>query len=549
MGVRTYESVPPRPQARRSGPGLGSTLVVVIFALVLLLANGRPIGTPDTSSLAGRILRGALALASVPLRLDATGEALVGKALAALFAALAAGALFAAVARRHALDEARWGGLLLAMGTTLAAASQCWSGEAPATFAVATTLWLLARAESEESARWAALAGLPLGLALAFQPSTLALVAVLSIGVLVRWRWAGLAFAAGILPGAALAAVTAYRHGWVSTLPLPTALNASPAGLLALLVSPAKGAFVFAPVTLVGLFGVVRVLRRTRSRHRWDEAVPSRTLPLAAAAAAGAHLVWVGLTGGWSGGVVWGPRLVAPAWPLVLFCLPEGFALLGSAGVLLALLSVAVQALGAFTYDGRWDRLYRGPSGTLGAAMWDASRSPIVYQVREGPVRLAFAGLEGRRLVVHEHAVARERATGSFVSFAREAVAPTGVDATMTGLRFEGGARVMAGHLELRAAGDAVAFRVREGAWPRRLEIRVVGRGQGTVGVGEGDFRRQTRWREQAVSGAFRLRLPYFYPESGGADVRVALRGSGSIDVESVALVPPNEPENVIRLR
>jgi hypothetical protein len=175
--------------------------------------------------------------------------------------------------------------------------------------------------------------------------------------------------------------------------------------------------------------------------------------------------------------------------------------------------------------------------------------SPIVFQAREGAVRLAFIGFEGRRLVLREHTVARGGETGSFVSFAKDPPAPTGVDATMTGLRLEGGARIAAGRLELREPGDAVAFHVREGAWPRRLEIRVAGRGEGKLGIGEGDVRRETRWRERAVSGAFRLRLPYFYPESGGADVRLALRGSGSIDLESVALVPPSEPENVIRLR
>jgi hypothetical protein len=69
----------------------------------------------------------------------------VGKALAALFAALAAGALFAAVVRRHGLGEGRWSGLLLALGTTLAAAAQAWSGEAAATCAVAVALLLLVR--------------------------------------------------------------------------------------------------------------------------------------------------------------------------------------------------------------------------------------------------------------------------------------------------------------------------------------------------------------------------------------------------------------------
>jgi hypothetical protein len=118
----------------------------------------------------------------------------------------------------------------------------------------------------------------------------------------------------------------------------------------------------------------------------------------------------------------------------------------------------------------------------------------------------------------------------------------------MSALRFEGGARVVAGHLELKAAGDGLTFRVPEGSWPRRLEVRIAGRGQGTLGVAESDSGRAPRWRDRAVSGSFRLRLPYFFPDSGGPDLRISLRSGGPISIESVALVPPNEPEKVLRL-
>jgi hypothetical protein len=118
----------------------------------------------------------------------------------------------------------------------------------------------------------------------------------------------------------------------------------------------------------------------------------------------------------------------------------------------------------------------------------------------------------------------------------------------MSGVRLEGGARVAAGRLELKAAGDGLAFRVPEGARPRRLEVRIAGRGTGLLGLGESGRGGEPRWRDRAVSGSFRLRLPYHYPESGGADLRVTLRSSGPVTLESVALVPPNEPENVLRL-
>jgi hypothetical protein len=107
---------------------------------------------------------------------------------------------------------------------------------------------------------------------------------------------------------------------------------------------------------------------------------------------------------------------------------------------------------------------------------------------------------------------------------------------------------VAAGRLELKAAGDGLGLRVPEGARPRRLEVRIAGRGSGTLGLGESDFGRATRWRDRTVSGSFRLRLPYHFPESGGPDLRVSLRSGGPVAIESVALVPPTEPEKVLRL-
>jgi hypothetical protein len=538
MGVRAHAAVPTA-RARSAGPGLGATLVVVAAALVLLLANGRPVGTPEASGAASWLLRGALAAARLALPIGAAGEPLVGKALSALFAALAAGALFAAVVHRHGHGEGRWAGLLLALGTTLAAAAQAWSGEAAATWAVAVAVLLLVRSEDEESAGLAALAGLPLGVAFALQPSTLGLVVVLLVAILVRWRARGLLVFAWALPGAIVA--LAFLAAW------PSVAAPSGRGLLVLLASPAKGAFVFAPVALVGVAGLVKALR-VPARRLWDQPQAGRFLPVAFGLAALAHFAWLAVVGGWASGDFWGPRGVAPAWPLLLLFLAEGFAVLKLAAGLLALASLAVQALGAVTYDGRWDRLYRGPSGDLGAAAWDVPHSPIPFQARERVARLAHPALEGGRLVVRERVLAPEGATGSFLSFARTPPAPTGVERTMTAVRLEAGARVASGRLELRAPGDGLFFEVPAGSRVRRLELRIDGQGHGTLGLSESGSGKAARWRDRPVSGSFRLRLPYYFPDSGGPDLRVGLRSGGPIAIESVALVPPSEPEDVIRL-
>jgi hypothetical protein len=538
MGVRAHAAAP-APRARTAGPGARATLVVVVGALALLVANGRPVGTPETGGVASWLLRGAVALAGLAFRVDGAGEALVGKALAALFAALAAGALFAAVARRHGMAEGRWAGMLLALGTTLAAAAQAWSGEAAATWAVALAVLLLVRSEDEESAEPAALAGLPLGLAIALQPSSVALVLVLLLAVMVRWGARGLLVLASALPGVAVALAGAAR--------VPALSPSSGRDLIVLLASPAKGAFVFAPVALVGVAGLVRALRRP-ARRFWDQPQTGRFLPVACGLAALAHFAWLGITGSWAAGDFWGPRWVSPAWPLLLAFLPEGFAVLKLLASLLAFASLGIQALGAVTYDGRWDRLYRGRAGDVGAAAWDFRHSPIPFQATERVARVARPGVEGGRLVMHERVLAPEGAAGSFLSFARTPVAPAGVERTMSGVRLEAGARVASGRLELRAPGDALSFRVATGSRLRRLEVRVAGQGQGTVGLEEGGSGKASRWRDRAVSGSFHLRLPYYFPDSGGPDLRLSLRSGGPIAIESVALVPPTEPENVIRL-
>jgi hypothetical protein len=537
MGVRVSEG-PPLRRARPAGPGVGASLAVAAIAFVLLLANGRPIGPPQTSGVAGAVLRATLGLVGLGLDVGGSGEAVLGKLLATLCVAIAAAALFAAAARLYTVAEARWAGLLLALGTTLASAAQSWSGEAPATAAVAVALLLVARAEAFDDAGPAGRAGLFLGLAPAFEPTTAALAVVLLGAVLVRWRLAGLQALLWAVPGVGLFLFTG----------LAGAQSASAPGAAALLLSPAKGAFVFAPVALVGLAGALGALRASGGGRRWDQPAPGLLLPAACLTGAVAHFVAVALAGDWADGIAWGPRLVAPAWPLLLLFLPGGLAFLKLLGTALAIASVAVQAVGAFSYDGRWDRLYRGPSGELAAATWNVADSPIPFQVRERVIRVSLPALEGRSLVVHERALTPSGSTGSFVSFTRDPAAPTGADPTMTGFHLDGGARVVDGRLELRSIGDGLAFRVRYGALPRRLEVRVVGKGTGTLGVGEADFFTGTRWRERAVKGSFRLRLPYYYPDSGRQDVLVRLRAGGPLAIESVALVPPAEPENVIRL-
>jgi hypothetical protein len=532
MGVRTYDSRPVRSLPPR-GPGLAAALGVSVVAFVLLMANGRPLGTPSTEGVAGALLGALLGMAGRVVDVDPTTRAIFGKGLASVAAAFASGALYSAVARRHSLRDARTAGLVLAVGTTLLAAAQAWSGEAPATAAVALAMLLLVRADAEDDPKPASAVALVLAAAVVLSPPTWALALVLAAAPFARFPRHALRLLAWTAPAVALTLV-GVGLGGVRPLSAP-----GPERVLTLLVSPARGIFVFAPALLVTLAGTARALRGRGSRFSNVQG-GRRWLPAVVLLALVAHVGAVALDGGFDRGLSWGPRHMGPAGPPLLLFLPEGLALLRLAGTALVVLSVGVQALGAFAYTGRWDRLHEsGP--------WALSESPIPFRIRERVLLPALVGTRGRRLVVREHPLVVGGATGSRISFVRDAPLVTGADTTLGDALLEGGARIDMGRLRLEAPDDALFFRVQEAARLRHLELRIHGRGAGTLAVGEQTFWTAPRWHEHAVGATFRLRLPWSYAESGGGDIRIVARGGKTLELESVDLVPPSAPENVFR--
>ena len=174
--------------------------------------DGRSASPTPRASPAGSC-GGALALAGRVFELDADRP---GDRRQAARGALRRGGRDGAVRRRgcrHGRGEGRWAGFALVLGTTLAAAAQAFSGEAPAACAVAIALWLLARADAVDDGRLVAPAGLPLALAVALQPSTLPLA--LGARRSARWcaaRRALVPFLLWAAPGAALAASACCRR-------------------------------------------------------------------------------------------------------------------------------------------------------------------------------------------------------------------------------------------------------------------------------------------------------------------------------------------------
>jgi len=583
MGVRVPErdlSLFPRSLPR--GPSLRSALGLGGALFLLLLSNGRPIGAGDTRpterAAASLVQEGDLdldeypeveppfareegahrvsiypvlsavlaapvfALARAVFVLDETGTAYAGKTAASLFSALAAAVLYLAMARRHPTRDAAWAAAVFALGTSVWATSQAlWQHPAAVLgLSLAVLFWL--RADDGEVA-WAARAGLPLAVVLAARPADVALVAVLGLSFAVRWpRQAPRLLLWAVPP---LAFVLAYqwlyfgspfRHGFSGTL----GRFSEPwgQGQLGLLLSPAKGLLVFTPVAAVAAIGLLRAFAR-------GEKALAGTLGLGVLA----HLLLMGRWTEWHGGECWGPRMMTDALPLLFLFLPEGFGITRFLGTVLALVSIAVQVLGAFAYDYRWERL-RQRDGNPRAALWDVGRNPIFFYVGERVLRPALPGLRADKAVVREHPLVLFGPVGSRVTFANGFTRVSGSERNLGDVLLERGARVEGDRLRLRGRFDALFFRVREGARPRRLEVRITGKGRGTLYVGERAFSSEApKWTAYPMTGGFRLRHPYEFARSGGPDIRVSLgRDAGEADLESVSLVPPEEPENVIRL-
>jgi len=532
MAVRVPEPDPDFAEDRvaPAEPSVITALALAAVLFAVLLANGRPsVAEPPRLPAAVR--------AALPA--DETAAALAGKALAALFASLGGAVLFKALARRWPEDLAVTTAGALVLGTPVWGASQALWPQPVAIFFLCVALLFVCRAEYGPV--WAGRAGLPLGVAVAVNPVDAALAAVLALAIALRWPRRvpsllvlatapvvvglvarGVGFSSG--PGGPLAA----RFGFTEPV--------GP-GALALVVSPGKGLLLFAPVVLVAVAGAALAFRYG---ERWL----AGSLFLAVTA----HALLAGCARDWAAPDAWGPRLMADAMPLLMVFLPEGLSRFRTLGQGLVVLSIAVQALGAFAYDDRWTRLQQSPAAPDHAELWDAEHSPVPLYARRRVLILAAPGYVEGRVVVRSHPIVLFSPEGSRIAFGGEDPQVSGADATLRDVHLFGGARVEGGRLRLRGREDGLFLRVAEGARRRPLELRVAGRGGGGLLVGEGGFWNPVpRSRSYPVSGSFLVKHPYLYAESGGPDLRVVALAGPGVEIDWVALVAPGDPVNPIR--
>jgi hypothetical protein len=578
MGVRLpREQLSPTRRGRPPGPPVATRLALGALVFLALLCNGRPIDSGDTRanervakslveeldfdldespeveppfarSVDGRrysiypvlpalMAAPVFALARLGFALDETGCALAGKLAASLLSAIATLLLFVAAARRWP-GEGATAAWTFALGTSVWSTSQAlWQHPAALVCLTWAIVWML-KAEDAGGDVWAGRAGLPLSLAVAARHADGLLVVALALGVAVRWPrripwlalWACPA-TAFVLGYQWLAFGSPLVHGFSGSL----GRFSEPWGIghLGLLVSPGKGLFVFTPVALVAVTGLVVAARR-------GEAWLASTL----GAAALAHWLLLGRWSEWHGGESFGPRMLTDVLPLLFVFLPDGLAVFGSAGKLLLALSVGVQALGAFSYDYRWERLFQRPPSPRHEELWDPVSSPILFHARERVLLPALPAIVEGRVVIREHPMVVLGPKGSRLRFEAGGLRIQGSENNFGNVMLRRGARVEGARLRLQGRWDAVFLRVEEGARQERLELRVAGRGTGVLYVGEASFwSAAPRWSTYPIHGRFLIRHAYHYPESGGADLTVTVgKNGGDALLDSLDLVSPGDP-------
>lgn len=248
---------------------------------------------------------------------------------------------------------------------------------------------------------FAVTAGLALGCAVCVRSTSVFVLVASGLFLLVRDRRALALCVAGALPPLALLAAYNVRyfgspfveaHMLMGTA-VAVAKTGSPdlwstplwQGALGLLVSPARGLFVYSPILVLAFVGAYRVLR---DRREWAELVP---IVAAAAVVMVMRFKWFD----WWGGYSYGYRpLMDAIVPLVVLVIPALATArpgrLARAGVAIALAwSIGVQWVGT-AYDSQsWDR-YGGPAARVSRSIDDPAHRHRLWSIRDTPIAYYF---------------------------------------------------------------------------------------------------------------------------------------------------------------
>lgn len=309
----------------------------------------------------------------------------IEKLAAALIVALSVAVLYLALAEIVPRGQARLIALVYAFGTSsLSVSSQALWQHGPSQLCLSFVLYGVVRGLRDNSG-WA-LAGVAAGAAVLMRSTNLLIVAPLAAYLVLARRRTAIVFFLGALPGMLLLVSYQFIHFGVASGGFPSRHTVVPTwafftqtpvveGLLGVLLSPGRGLFFYSPILVLALVGMVMTWRRG---------------PIELSVFSLGVLALVLVTSKWFmwwGGHSYGPRLLAdglPVYCFFLYPLAEAWPrrrLLRVTVLGLAVLSVAVHALGAFRYDMRWDALVdvdRHPE-----KLWRWTESQIAFYAGE----------------------------------------------------------------------------------------------------------------------------------------------------------------------
>lgn len=537
-----------------------TALKAFTLTLVVLLANGRAIGSGDTTAVertaAALVEHGSVvlqdpggadpftrmtpegrvsiypalpAIVATPVffafrllfDLDRFGMQIAGKLAAALLSAIAASLLAFTFARRQNPESALLAALFFGIGTSLYSTSQAlWQHPAAALFLVLALMGFesveRAAARSFTPLPAAVLAAGGLTLAAACRPAMIPMVAWLLWALVRRMKARALwPLVVASIPalGVALYNATFFGAPWhFGPATSGRFFAALPESIPGLLISPARGLLMFTPIALIAFAGLAR-----RGSHSW--------LARVLLGAVAIHFTFIACWNEWHGGESFGPRLLTDLLPALFFFLPEGLAWRPRLGMLLGVLSVAVQIIGGWTYDYRWERLHQR-GGDFAAALWSWREAPVLFALREGVVTQGLPSIDERRLRLRVRRFVPAGGRGSLIESAFGTLRVSG-PAAVSDVRLERGARIDKDGIALGHPGDAVAFRGLE-AGGRGL--RVTGTLHGVLRVDSGDSGLST-----PLSGPFDFKLPLVL--TPGQDVFVRAE-SGDLRLTRIAIEP-----------
>jgi MFS family permease len=175
------------------------------------------------------------------------------------------------------------------------------------------SLSLLLAVRSRRNPKLARWLGASLGAAFVMRPTNAIALIVLGAWVAFRHRRQVIGFVAtGIAVAIPFVAVNfANYHSWLPPAFLASrlAIGVAPVGLLGTLVSPSRGLFVYSPVLLLAIVGMVVKVRRRQFE----------SLDAAAIAVIVLHWLLIGLWPAWHGGYSYGPRLFTDVLPFFIY--------------------------------------------------------------------------------------------------------------------------------------------------------------------------------------------------------------------------------------